>query len=95
MQLGLGVAVESCLSLGQDAIWGRIQALAALMRSGLARLKGVQVQDVGATLCGIVSFTKVRGRARAGCQPGSRAAEVGGWKVEDGASYFLEREGLY
>lgn len=60
VQVGLGVAVERCLGLGIEAIWGRIQRLAALMREGLARIEGVTVQDLGATLCGIVSFTKVR-----------------------------------
>ena len=78
-QVGLGVAVEQCLALGQGAIWGRIQALAALLRAGLARVEGVRVQDVGATLCGIVSFTKVRERSEGG-------ARVWCWLLAPGAA---------
>ena len=41
-----------------QAIWARIQELAAAMRKGLRDVEGVDVLDKGRTLCGIVSFTK-------------------------------------
>lgn len=55
--LGLGAAVEYALSLGLDATWARVQALAAQLRAGLAAIPGVAVHDRGATLGGLVSFT--------------------------------------
>lgn len=58
--MGLGVAVQQLLDIGQDAIWGRIQSLAARLRQGLAAWAGVTIRDRGRLLCGIVSWTKVR-----------------------------------
>lgn len=58
-QVGLGVAVDYCVSLGPEFIHQRIQHLAHILRVGLATLPGVTVHDRGRQLCGIVSFTKV------------------------------------
>lgn len=54
---GLGVACEYALDLGMENIWRRVQALAGQLREGLAAIPNVTVQDRGAVLCGIVSFT--------------------------------------
>lgn len=54
---GLGVAVQECVDLGIRRIWARVQQLAAALRAGLAGVPGVSLQDRGATLCGLVSFT--------------------------------------
>lgn len=56
-KLGLGVAVDYALAWGIDAIWARIQPLAAYMRTQLAMIPGVTVQDIGQIQCGIVTFT--------------------------------------
>jgi cysteine desulfurase/selenocysteine lyase len=48
-RLGLGVAIEYALALGQH--------LAALLRQQLAQVKGVIVRDLGRVRCGIVTFT--------------------------------------
>ena len=55
--LGLGAAINYAAALGMEAIWGRIQTLAAQLRDGLAAIPGVTVHDRGATLGGIVTFT--------------------------------------
>ncbi len=57
-KLGLGVAIDQYLTLGQQAASQRIFALAAELRSGLAAVPGVTVQDRGIERCGIVTFTK-------------------------------------
>ena len=54
---GLGVAAQECVDLGIRRIWARVQQLAAALRAGLARVPGVALQDRGAVLCGLVSFT--------------------------------------
>lgn len=59
MQVGLGVALDYLLSLGQDAVWERVQKLAAQLRQKLAAVPGVTVLDRGRVLCGIVSFSLV------------------------------------
>eukprot|EP00887_Chlorella_sp_A99_P004639 scaffold4.g4639.t1 len=58
---GLGTAVEYCLMLGAERIWGRVAALAARLRAALAAAPGVTVLDRGRVLCGLVSFS-VEGR---------------------------------
>ncbi len=57
-KIGLGVAVDYALSWGMDAIWARIGSLTARLRAQLGELPGVELRDLGATRCGIVTFTK-------------------------------------
>lgn len=57
-RIGLGVAVRFALELGLPAIAARIGGLADRLRSNLAAIPGVTVQDPGVRRCGIVSFTK-------------------------------------
>jgi selenocysteine lyase/cysteine desulfurase len=54
---GLGVAVEYVLQWGIGAIQERVTYLAALLRESLSQVPGVTVQDRGANLCGIVTFS--------------------------------------
>lgn len=56
-KIGLGVAIDYALDWGVDAIWERIQQLAARLRAGLTALPGVTVRDLGEVQCGIVTFT--------------------------------------
>jgi cysteine desulfurase / selenocysteine lyase len=56
-KLGLGRAVDYALDLGIDAIWPRVERLAASLRRLLAALPGVAVHDLGQTKGGIVTFT--------------------------------------
>ena len=56
-RLGLGVAADYALQVGLQKIWERIQALAARMREGLGAVDGVVLRDIGATQCGIVTFS--------------------------------------
>ena len=53
------MAVDYYLGRGPDAVWARVQELAALLRIRLAAVPGVTVHDAGRMLCGIVAFTKV------------------------------------
>tara|TARA_R110002110_G_scaffold60713_4_gene170785 strand:- start:465 stop:1634 length:1170 start_codon:yes stop_codon:yes gene_type:complete len=55
--LGLGAAVDYTLALGQDAIWERIQHLAARLRQRLGDVTGATIRDLGQNPCGIVTFT--------------------------------------
>ncbi len=59
---GLGVAVDYALGWGIETIWERVRTLAEDLRSRLGDLPGVEVRDLGAERCGIVTFT-VEGRA--------------------------------
>jgi cysteine desulfurase / selenocysteine lyase len=59
VQVGLGVAVQQVIHIGIQNIWEAISQIACYARKGLMELEGVTVQDRGATLCGIVSFTVV------------------------------------
>jgi cysteine desulfurase / selenocysteine lyase len=61
-KVGLGVAVDYALGWGLDAIWERVRALAESLRSQLDDLPGVEVRDLGAERCGIVTFS-VEGHA--------------------------------
>ena len=55
-RLGLGVAARYASTLGLEAIWQRVQSLAATLRTQLAAVPGVQLCDQGQVRCGIVSF---------------------------------------
>jgi selenocysteine lyase/cysteine desulfurase len=55
--LGLGAAVDYALEWGLPAIEERVAALAATIRSRFGEIPGVQVHDVGARQCGLVSFS--------------------------------------
>ncbi|MDP5169998.1 MAG: aminotransferase class V-fold PLP-dependent enzyme [Bacteroidia bacterium] len=57
LRLGLGEAARYYLEVGPEAIWDRIQQLAALLREKLAAIPGVIVRDKGRVLGGIVTFT--------------------------------------
>jgi cysteine desulfurase / selenocysteine lyase len=72
VRLGLGTALDHALSLGMDAVAGRVGALAEGLRRELGALDGVAVHDGGRARCGIVTFTvdgatttEVAGRAHA------------------------------
>ena len=56
-RLGLKAAVEHLLELGPHEVEQAVRRNAAVLRGALAELSGVTVQDVGANLSGIVSFT--------------------------------------
>jgi len=53
----MGVAIDYALQWGAEATWPRIKELGRLLREALASVPGVILQDQGAELCGIVSFT--------------------------------------
>ncbi|MEQ8346198.1 MAG: aminotransferase class V-fold PLP-dependent enzyme [Sneathiellaceae bacterium] len=56
-RLGLKTAVDYALAIGLSRIADRIAGLADRLRTGLAALPGITVQDKGAVRCGIVAFT--------------------------------------
>ena len=58
---GLGVAVAELNEIGIASVEERITSLASTLRTMLAAVDGVTVQDRGRRLCGIVSFS-VEGR---------------------------------
>ncbi len=53
--LGLGAAVNQALDIGIDRIGERSAALGARLRTGLARIAGVSVHDLGREQCAIVT----------------------------------------
>jgi len=56
LQLGLGAAVDYALEVGLEPIRNRVRDLASRLRSGVAKLPGVRLRDIGPELCGIVTF---------------------------------------
>ena len=58
--LGLGAAVDYALAWGMPEIERRVVALAADVRTALAEVPGVTVQDIGTRKCGICTFTHER-----------------------------------
>jgi cysteine desulfurase / selenocysteine lyase len=56
-KVGLGVALDYALALGDAAIWSRIRALGDELRGRLGEIPGVTLRDLGAVKGGIVSFT--------------------------------------
>jgi len=56
-KIGLGVAVDYALEWGLDAIFERVQRLAASLRQQVAALPGVTVHDVGRVQGGITTFS--------------------------------------
>ena len=55
--LGLGAAVDYALAWGMPEIERRVAALGADLRSALAEVPGVTVQDIGTHKCGICTFS--------------------------------------
>ena len=55
--IGLKTAIEYAYSWGIESIWERIRSLSTSLRSKLASIPHVQVQDLGKKKCGIVTFT--------------------------------------
>ena len=53
--LGLGAAADYALRVGVEAGGARAASLAARLRDGLARIKGIRVLDRGRRLCAIVT----------------------------------------
>jgi cysteine desulfurase / selenocysteine lyase len=56
-KIAMGVAIEYALQWGLESTWTRVRALGQRLRESLVTLPGVTLQDRGAELCGIVSFT--------------------------------------
>ncbi|HEX7102571.1 MAG TPA: aminotransferase class V-fold PLP-dependent enzyme, partial [Nitrolancea sp.] len=56
-KIGMGVAAEYAMGIGVEAGWARIQQLADGLRERIDAIPGCQVHDLGATRCGIVSFS--------------------------------------
>jgi cysteine desulfurase / selenocysteine lyase len=72
LRLGLGRAIDYALEQGIGAIWERVRALGEELRHGLEQIDGVSVHGLGATKCGIVTFTaRASRRRRCGraCEP--------------------------
>ena len=57
LRLGLGRAVDYALDIGVEAIWRRVEGLAASLRRELAEVPSVEVHDLGVVKCSIVTFS--------------------------------------
>jgi cysteine desulfurase/selenocysteine lyase len=60
--LGTGVAARYAIDIGLGAIWDRVFAMGATLRSELGGVPGVRIRDIGSVQGAIVTFT-VRGRS--------------------------------
>lgn len=56
-KIGLASAIDYAMQWGLEAIWERVQILAAAFRKRLSSIPGVTLQDLGLHKCGIVTFT--------------------------------------
>jgi selenocysteine lyase/cysteine desulfurase len=56
-KIGMGVAADYAMEVGISAGWARIQQLADGLRERIDAIPGCSVHDLGATRCGIVSFS--------------------------------------
>ena len=56
-KIGLTEAIDYALNLDINLCWQRILDLAALLRSKLASIPSIQLQDLGSHQCGIITFT--------------------------------------
>jgi cysteine desulfurase / selenocysteine lyase len=59
-KIGLGVAVRYALELGIDAIETRLTELAQYLRAALSGIDGLELLDIGARQCAIVTFRHPR-----------------------------------
>ncbi|MBA4096819.1 MAG: aminotransferase [Rhodospirillum sp.] len=75
-RVGLRAAVRYALELGLEPIRARVTLLADRLRTDLAELPGVTVQDLGRVRSGIVTFTK-DGEQPRDIQARLRAANIG------------------
>lgn len=57
LKLGFGAAIDYALAWGLEAIWTRVRALGADLRTQLATIPGLELHDLGREPCGIISFT--------------------------------------
>jgi selenocysteine lyase/cysteine desulfurase len=55
--VGTRAAIEYCLSVGEERIWSRVQALSEQLREQLAAMNDVRVLDKGPETGGLVTFT--------------------------------------
>jgi selenocysteine lyase/cysteine desulfurase len=64
LRVGLGAAIDYAQRWGLDVVRDRVYGLAGTLRERLGAIPGVEVRDVGAERCGIVTFT-IEGREAA------------------------------
>lgn len=89
-RLGLKEAVDHLVALGPAEVEHTVRARAAHLRAGLSTVDGLTIQDVGADLCGLVTFT-VAGHDPAQFQSDLLAAGVT-VSVSGSASTLLEMQ---
>lgn len=90
LRLGLGVAVDYALAIGLPAIEARCRLLADRLRTGLARIPGTTLRDLGRDPCAIVSFTMAGRESEAVAKAAGEAGIVIG--VSDPASTRIDAE---
>jgi len=94
-KLGLGAAVDYALGWGLDRIWGRIRALAALLRERLRGVPGLQLHDQGPVQCGIVTFS-IAGREPESIRALLRSAGINvSTSTRSGTRLDMEARGLH